>query len=197
MTLHWHNVNVKNMSTLLHLHPTNAGALCWHIPLATNVSKRFIGRDGFHTHRCCRDIVHCDVTDRSRQVSTMMFSECFILICKQARNNLIKWKCLSMPFNKYTTSALWLFSYIFTRSFSRMSTPRCHEINVMTFDAECHEICIAGNRRNTNVMTLMSWDLENVTIFLFSGTGAWSSFCLSDIALHRGRTKPVMNTPTR
>ena len=28
----------------------------------------------------------------------------------------------------------------------------------MTFDAECHEICFVG--RKTNVMTLMSWDLE-------------------------------------
>ena len=50
-----------------------------------------------------------------------------------------------------------------------MSTPQCHEINVMTFDAECHEICFVG--RKTNVMTLMSWDLENVMRFIFSGTG--------------------------
>ena len=51
-----------------------------------------------------------------------------------------------------------------------MSTPQCHEINVMTFDAECHEICFVG--RKTNVMTLMSWDLENVMTFIFRGTGA-------------------------
>ena len=54
-------------------------------------------------------------------------------------------------------------------TFNRMSTPQCHEINVMTFDAECHEICFVG--RKTNVMTLMSWDLENVMTFIFSGTG--------------------------
>ena len=54
-------------------------------------------------------------------------------------------------------------------TFIRMSTPQCHEINVMTFDAECHEICFVG--RKTNVMTLMSWDLENVMRFIFSGTG--------------------------
>ena len=54
-------------------------------------------------------------------------------------------------------------------TFSRMSTPQCHEINVMTFDAECHEICFVG--RKTNVMTLKSWDLENVMRFIFSGTG--------------------------
>ena len=56
-------------------------------------------------------------------------------------------------------------------TFSRMSTPQCHEINVMTFDTECHEICFVG--RKTNVMTLLSWDLRNVTRFIFSGTGAW------------------------
>ena len=52
-----------------------------------------------------------------------------------------------------------------------MSTRQCHEINVMIFDAECHEIYIVG--RKPNVMTLMSWDLENVMTFIFSGTGAW------------------------
>ena len=51
-----------------------------------------------------------------------------------------------------------------------MSTPQCHEINVMTFDAECHEICFGG--RKTNVMTLLSWNLENVMRFIFSGTGS-------------------------
>ena len=55
-------------------------------------------------------------------------------------------------------------------TFSRMSMPQCHEINVMTFDAECHEICFVG--RKTNVMTLMSWDLENIMRFIFSGMGA-------------------------
>ena len=55
-------------------------------------------------------------------------------------------------------------------TFSRMSTPQCHEINVMTFDAECHEICFVGWK--TNVKTLMSWDLENVMRFIFSGTGS-------------------------
>ena len=58
-------------------------------------------------------------------------------------------------------------------TFNRMSTPQCHEINVMTFDTECHEICFVG--RKTNVMTLMSWDLENVMRFSFSGTGPRSS----------------------
>ena len=39
----------------------------------------------------------------------------------------------------------------------------------MTFDAECREICFV--RRKTSVMTLMSWDFENVMRFIFSGTG--------------------------
>ena len=42
----------------------------------------------------------------------------------------------------------------------------------MTFGTECHEIRFVG--RKTNVMTLMSWELENVMTFIFSGTGAWS-----------------------
>ena len=112
--------------------------------------------------------VHCDVAGRSRQVSTSMFCECFILIFKQAWNISIKWKCLSISFNKCTTHILGLFSFIFTKS--RMSTPQCHEINVMKFDAKCHEICFVG--RKTNVMTLRSWDLENVMRLIFSGMGA-------------------------
>ena len=114
--------------------------------------------------------VHCDITGRGRQASTSMFCQCFILIFKQAGNILSKWKCLSMSFNKYTTHVLWLLTLYQRLTFSRMSTPQCHEINVMTFDAECHEICFLG--RKTNVMALMSWDFENVMRFIFSGTGA-------------------------
>ena len=119
--------------------------------------------------------VHCDVTGQGRQASTSMFCECFILIFKQARNILSKWKCLSMSFNKYTTIYI-VITYLhlyqkLTFIRNRMSTPQCHEINVMTFDAECHEICFVG--RKTNVITLMSWDLENVMRFIFSGTGPW------------------------
>ena len=64
-------------------------------------------------------------------------------------------------------------------TFSRMSTPQCYEINVMTFDTECHEICFVGWK--TNVMTLMSWHLENVMRFIFSGTGASSLQTHSDM----------------
>ena len=109
--------------------------------------------------------VHCDVTDRSRQVSTSMFYEYFILIFKQARNVLIKWKCLC-----HLTNILRMYCDYFLHLYQKL-TPQCHEINVMTFDAECHEICFVG--RKTNVMTLMSWDLENVMRFIFSVTGSW------------------------
>ena len=72
-----------------------------------------------------------------------------------------------------------------------MSTPQCHEINVMTFDAECHEICFVG--RKTNVMTLMSWDLENVMRFIFSGTGQVFSTqkkpTNDDVFMHSGKQK--------
>ena len=75
-------------------------------------------------------------------------------------------------------------------TFIRMSTPQCHEINVMTFDAECHGICFVG--RKTNVMTLMSWDLENVMRFIFSGTGPWCStidiWKKSDLSRKKNRT---------
>ena len=70
-----------------------------------------------------------------------------------------------------------IFLYLHQKlTFNRMSTPQCHEINVMTFDAECHEIWLVG--RKTNVMTLMSWDLENVMSFIFSGTGASTKILL-------------------
>ena len=116
--------------------------------------------------------VHCDVTGRSRKVSTLMFFECFILIFKQARSILIKPKSLSMPFNKYTTHVFIFISLHHHQklTLSTMSTPQYHEINVMTFDAECHKICFVG--RKTNGMTLMFWDLENVTRFIFSRAGA-------------------------
>ena len=118
-----------------------------------------------------KHFVHCDVTGRSRQVSTSMFLEGFILIFKQTRNisikrnvylchltNILRVYCDNIPQSSPKVS------------FIRMSTPQCHEINVMTFDAECHEICFVG--RKTNVMTFMSWDLENVMRFILSRTGA-------------------------
>ena len=171
MTLHWYNVNVNKINQhCWNCVPLTPVTLWWHFPLATDVSKYFIGRHCFHYHCCCREqpFVHCDVTGRSPQVSTSMFCECFILIFKQAWNISIKWKCLSMSFNKCTTHVLGLFSFIFTKS--RMSTPQCHEIHVMTFDAKCHEICFVG--RETNVLTLRSWDLENVMRLIFSWMGA-------------------------
>ena len=72
----------------------------------------------------------------------------------------------------YYTCIVIIFLHLHQKlTFSGMSTPQCHEINVMTFGTECHEIRFVG--RKTDVMTLMSWDLENVMTFIFSGTGAW------------------------
>ena len=39
-------------------------------------------------------------------------------------------------------------------TFSSMSTPQCHKLNLMTFDVKCHEICFVG--RKNNVVNLMS-----------------------------------------
>ena len=39
--------------------PLTPVTLWWHFPMATNVSKRFIGRDCFHTHCCCREQLFC------------------------------------------------------------------------------------------------------------------------------------------
>ena len=44
------------------------------------------------------------------------------------------------------------------------STFQCHEINVITFDAECHKICFVGRKMNQS----HDWDLENITRFIFS-----------------------------
>ena len=35
--------------------PLTLVTLCWHFPLATDVSKRFIGLNCFHAHFCCRE----------------------------------------------------------------------------------------------------------------------------------------------
>ena len=69
-------------------------------------------------------------------------------------------------------------------TFSRMSTPQCHEINVMTFDAKCHDICFVG--RKTNVMTLTSWDLENVMRFIFSVMGSWPALAQPMVSVSTG-----------
>ena len=158
--------------------PLTPVTLWWHFPLATDVSKRFIGRDCFHTHCCCREQPFCALWRHRLELTRFHVDVfgCFTLIFKQARNISIEWICLSMQFNKYTTEyacIVIIFLHLHQKlTFNRMSTPQCHEINVMTFDAECHEICFVGWK--TNVMTLMSWDLENVMTIIFSGTGAWA-----------------------
>ena len=79
--------------------PLTPVTLCWHFPLTTDVSKRFIGRDCF-THIAAvgnNHFVHCDVTGRSRHVSTSMFFRCLILTFKQTRSISIKWICPSIP----------------------------------------------------------------------------------------------------
>ena len=143
MTLHWHNMSAK-CQNCWNCVPLTPVTLCWHFPVATDVSKCFIGRAGL-THIAAvgnNHFVHCDVTGRSRQVSTSMFFECLILIFQQTRNISIKRKCLSMPFKKYTMHVLWLFSLIFTKS---------------QLLVEC---------QRPNVMRLMSWHLtQNVMRF--------------------------------
>ena len=55
----------------------------------------------------------------------------------------------------YYTCIVIIFLHLHQKlTFTRMSTPQCHEINVMTFDAKCHEISYVG--RETNDMNLMS-----------------------------------------
>ena len=55
----WHYIGTTWMSTKCQ-HRWNCVTLtpvtlCWHFPLATDVSKRFIQRDCFHTHCCSRE----------------------------------------------------------------------------------------------------------------------------------------------
>ena len=146
---------------------------CWYFPMVADVYKRFIGRDCFHTHWCCTEEPFHALW---RHRSTSMFFECFILIFKQAttfRLNGYVYLC-------HLTNILCMYCDYFSSSspkinFNIKSTPYCHEINVMAFDAECHEICFVGWK--TNVMILISWDLENVMRFILSGTGArWNKY---------------------
>ena len=159
MTLHWHNVNVNKMSTLLkfasHQHRGHCDDIfCWR-PMYPNVSLdetvfihiAVVGNNHF---------VHCHVTGRRRQVSTAMFCESFILIFQQVGNILNKWKCLSMSVNKYITHVLWLFSFIFNKS---------------KLLVEC---------QRPNVMRLMSWHLtQNVMRF-----GLWDGKPVSWLKCH-------------
>ena len=144
----WHYTGTTWMSTKCqhgwNCVPLTPVTLCWHFPLATDVSKRFIGRDCFHTHCCCKEQPFYALWRHRSEPTGFHIDvfECFILIFKQARNISLRWKCLSMPFNKYTTRVLWLFSFIITRSL---------------FLVEC---------QRPNVMRLMSWHLaQNVIRF--------------------------------
>ena len=56
MTLHLHNMNVNNMSTLLKLRPTNTGDIMMTVSLG---NQCFIGWDCFHTNCCCREQPFC------------------------------------------------------------------------------------------------------------------------------------------
>ena len=83
MTLHWHNMNVSKMSTLLKLRPTNASDIVLTFfpgqPMYPNISFD----ETVFTHIAAvgnNHLVRCDVTGRSRQVSTSMFFGCLILI---------------------------------------------------------------------------------------------------------------------
>ena len=176
----WHYIGTTWMSTKCqhcwNCVPLTPVTLWWHFPLATNVSKRFIGRDCFHMHCCCREQPFCALW-RHRSGSTCFHIDVLRVfqIDFQARlkifwsnGNVYLWH-LTIYCVCIVIISLHLYQML---TFSRMSTPQCHEINVMTFDAECHEICFVG--RKTNVMTLMSWYLENVMRFIFSGTGARS-----------------------
>ena len=135
----WMSAKCQHSLTLLKFRPTNTGE--WHCadifpwqPMYPNVSLD----ETVFTHIAAvgkNHFVYCDVTGRSRQVSTSMFFGCLILIFKQIRNISIKRKCLSMTFNKYTTHVLWLFSLILTKS-------------------QLLEEC-----QRSNVMRLMSWHL--------------------------------------
>ena len=57
-------------------------------------------------------------------------------------------------------------------TFSRILTSLCHEIDAMTFAAECHENYFVGPKTN-----IKAEDLENA-IIIFSGTAARSQMAL-------------------
>ena len=122
MALHWHSVNVNKMSTQLKLRPTNAGDIVLTFSLGNRCVQMFHCTRLFsHTLLLCGTTISCIMTSQvgvhrflHRWFSSVSYQ--YQLIFKQPRIISIKWKCLSMPFNKYTTHVLWLFSFIFTNS---------------------------------------------------------------------------------
>ena len=109
MIFHWYKVNVNKMLTLLKFRPLMLMILCWHFPLATDVSKRFIGRDCLYVHVAAvgnDDFMHCDVTVGSRHVSTSTFFGCFIL--ERLQNPTIT-DTITVSEHSHVTSALSLF----------------------------------------------------------------------------------------
>ena len=89
--LRWNKVNVNKMSTLLKLCPTNTDDIVLTFPLATDVSKHFIGWGCVHTCCHCREqfkVGHYDVNScESRSFHINIYYGCFILIFKQAHMN--------------------------------------------------------------------------------------------------------------
>ena len=151
----WHYIGTTWMSTKCqhcwNCVPLTPVTLCCHFPLVTDVSKRFIGRDCFHTHCCCRKQPFRALR-RHRSESTGFHIDGFrvfhkiILIFKQTRNISIKRKFLSMPSNKYTTRVLWSISLIFTKSWLLVECKRPNVMRLMSWHL------------TQNVMRLALWD---------------------------------------
>ena len=76
----WHYVGTTWISTKYqhcwNCVPLTPVTLCWHFPLATDVSKRFIERDCFNTHCCCREQPFCALW-RHRLESTRFHVDVF------------------------------------------------------------------------------------------------------------------------
>ena len=146
----WHYTGTIWMSTKCqhcwNCVPLTPVTLCWYFPLATDVSKRFIGRDCFHTHCCCRGQPFCALW-RHRSESTLFHVDFFRMfhIAFQESWKHFDWTdmfiCAIQQIN-YACIVI-IFLHLHQKlTFNRMSTPPCHEINVMTFDAEYHEFAL-------------------------------------------------------
>ena len=157
MTSHWHNVIVNKMSTLLKLRPTNTGDIVMTFSFGNQCIQTFHWTRLFsHALLLQGTTILCIMTS---QVGVDRFPRrCFATVSYWCSSKLAIFRLKENVYLCHLTNILRMycdyFLHLYQKStFSKMSTPQCREINVMTFDAECHEICFVG--RKTNVMTLM------------------------------------------
>ena len=160
ITIHWHEIDVNKMFTLLKLRPTNADDIMLTFSLCNLCIQTL------HWTRLCSHTLPLEETMKlcivTSHLGAKTFSHrCFLGISYWLPSNLDTSELYIYAYNYHLTKIPGIYLIAFVNlhqklTFCRMSLPQCQDINVMTFDTKCHEICLMGWK--TNAMTSILWD---------------------------------------